>query len=120
MTTQGARLTHRYHYRLMSRIYKILNSGDWNIRYARISGNRELALRFGVGMNVVGCVDEESESIILDPRKDVLATLLHECLHIIYPDKRESEVARLERFMLTHLSSVQARRLHQLSAFCLI
>lgn len=114
------KLTHGYHYRLISRIYKILNSGEWDIRYARISGNRKLALRFGVGINVVGLVDEESDSIILDPRKDVLATLLHECLHIIYPEKRESEIAQLERFMLSHLSPVQARRLHQISAYCLI
>ncbi|MFC1702982.1 hypothetical protein ACFLZO_00770 [Patescibacteria group bacterium] len=80
----------------------------------------KLAERHGVALTTVGLVDAANDVIILDPRKDVLATLLHECLHIIYPDKRESKITDLERFMLSHLSSVQARRLHQLSAYCLI
>jgi hypothetical protein len=99
-------------YRLLSRVYALLNSGDWAVRYARISDDRRLQDKFGFSANTVGYCDNEEQVLYVDLRKDVLATIVHECLHAIFPDKEEQEIIDLEGLVMRHMSPVQARRLH--------
>ncbi len=109
----------RLHYRLMHRIYRLCASGEWRLRYGRIQGNAKLCRGHGLGPNIVGFVDAEPQIIWVDLRNDVIATFVHECLHVLVGDRfagrhaaEEREVQRLERLMMRHMSASQARRLH--------
>jgi hypothetical protein len=103
----------------MHRIYRLCAAGEWRLRYARIQGNKRLCRGHGLGSNIVGFVDVEPQIIWVDLRHDVIATFVHECLHVLIGDRyvrrpkaEEREVRRLEKLMMRHLSACQARRLH--------
>ena len=109
----------RLHYRLMHRIYVLCGSSEWRLRYGRIEGNKKLCGNHGLGPNIVGFVDEETQTIWVDHRNDVIATFVHECLHVLIGDKyvkrekaEEREVQRLEKLIVRHMSACQAHRLH--------
>jgi hypothetical protein len=99
-------------YRLLSRIYALLNSNEWTIRYARLSDDHRLWDKFGITANTVGYCDAAEQVLYIDLRQDVLATIVHECLHAIFPDKEEQEIIDLEDLVMRHMSPVQAKRLH--------
>lgn len=116
----GAAAERRRHYRLMRRIYALLDSGEWRVRYRRIAGEPRTCARLGVGLGTVGTVDDEEYIIYVDFRDEVLATLVHECLHVLLEgrythrqhDEEEAEVRRLEALVMRHMTATQARRLH--------
>ena len=54
--------------------------------------------------------------IILDPRREFIPTLVHECLHGIYPDYSERKVHHLERVIMQNITSRQVMSL--LRCFC--
>jgi hypothetical protein len=99
-------------YRLLSRVYALLNSGEWAIRYARIGDDCRLRDKFDVSANTVGYCDHGEQVLFIDLRKDVLATIVHECLHAIFYDKEEQEIIDLEELVMRHMTPVQAKRLH--------
>jgi len=100
--------------RYVSRIYRLLNAGEWTVRYATINDNADLCDRHGIARNTVGFVDEETMTIYVDHRFDVIATLVHECIHVFHPDWDEERVKGLERSIIAGISATQARRLHLL------
>jgi len=51
------------------------------------------------------------EQIVIDPRKKVLATFIHECLHVLYPDWLEGKVYETEKLMLHNMSNTQFKNL---------
>ncbi|HTM67708.1 MAG TPA: hypothetical protein VL426_00255 [Candidatus Binatia bacterium] len=118
----------RLHYRLMHRIYKLCGQYEWRLVYIDMFGNPRVSKRLGLtdrtGRPVTACVgmvDEETRTIFVDYREDVIATFVHECLHILIGDSfvgdgdgkaEEAEVQRLEKMMMRHMSPSQARRLH--------
>jgi len=106
------RLEKRRCYRLMSRIYALLNSGEWSLRYARLGDDHVLRDRFGLASNIVGFCDVTEQVMYIDHRKDVLATIIHECLHVLFEDKPEHEILELEDMIMRHLSARQATALH--------
>jgi hypothetical protein len=105
------RRTLRRLYRIVSRIYRLFNEDGWRVRYARITWNRPLCEEHGVDLDSVGFCDYENDEIWVDYRADVLATIVHECLHAIYPDMPEYEVRQLEKMVMDNLSPVQAKRI---------
>ena len=107
---------------LMSRIYGVFIREGWRIRYARIQGNKALCKKHGVRLSTIGFVDDEDDHLLLyiDFRHDTLATIVHECLHVIYPDLEEKEILKLEKFMMDNMSRIQATRLHRVTAEHLI
>lgn len=109
----------RRFYRLMSRIYAVLDSGEWSIAYARILGDVDFCLRIGIGTQNVGTVDDETETIFIDFREDVIATIVHEVIHVIYPDAPEERVKELECFVMENMSPLQAKRIHIRAGMCL-
>ena len=117
----------RLTYRLMHRIYGILNSGEWRIVYVKMWDNPPVCRKLGLESNKVGTVDFVEGIIFVDYRQDVLATVVHECIHIILEDRygpgqedeNEEETQRLEKVVMGNMSRCQAMRLHRLVTECL-
>jgi hypothetical protein len=110
-------------YRLLSKIYAILGDPDWRVRLVRLYDDAALGHRLGVGTNKVGTVDVEERIIYVDFRDELLATVVHECLHVILDgrfegrrahEREEEEVQRLEKLIMRRMSRCQARRLLRL------
>lgn len=55
--------------------------------------------------------------IILDPKKEFIPTLIHECLHGMYPRYKERKIRSLETFIMNRITSHQVIDL--LRSFCL-
>lgn len=121
MTTNAtaSRRDRRRAYRLLSRIYALLNSNEWIIRFARLHENRRLREKFGFNADTVGLCDDDSQTLYVDHREDILATIVHECLHAIFPDKEEPAIKSLEGLIMNNMSPTQARRLYLIAAQCL-
>jgi hypothetical protein len=111
----------------MHRIYGILNSGEWRIVYVRMWDNPAVCRKLGLESNKVGTVDFAEGVIFVDYRQDVLATVVHECIHIILEDRyapgeedaNEGETQRLEKLVMDNMSRCQAMRLHAIVTGCL-
>lgn len=91
-------------YRMVSRIYK------------EIRNNQHIAFK-----KLRGCQGEYDfcgDEITIDYRREVLPTLIHEFIHKWHPEKSESWVLKMERFVIQHLSPSQAK--HLLRFLCYI
>jgi hypothetical protein len=107
-------------YYLVSRIYRLLRQNEWHVRLLRIPedlteeqrhdlGQKRGLCRGRTGQQVIhGFLEDGTGEICLDYRLDLLPTLVHECLHLLYEDLPEKAVYRLERLVMRHLSSRQA------------
>lgn len=104
-------------YRLVSKMYALLNSGDWAVRLERIDGEEDTCLRLDVPLDTEGVCDFDRQKIYADYRYNVLTTLVHECLHALYPDHSEDEIMCLEKFVMDNISRTQARRLLEMALF---
>jgi len=102
--------------RLMKKIFKILESGELKIVYKKSSKYR-------------GYFISDNKIIALDPRDEVIQTLVHECLHALFFERKiklfagESEedmVLYLEKFCRRYMSYAQAIYLTELLAKCLV
>ena len=117
----------RLHYGLIRRIYALCRSGKWRLRFANIYRNPHVSAQVRMMIadgaclwNAEGCVDPVRNMIYVDYRYDVLATLMHECLHILLGEsysagqakEEEREVRRLECLIMRNLSPMQAKRIH--------
>jgi len=110
-------------YRLMCRIYEVLNSSDWRVRLTRLESDEAACRRYGIPVNSVGTIDEvlrETPEIVVDFRKDIIPILVHECLHVIYEDLPEEDILSLERFVIDHMTPLQAKRVLQLASCALV
>lgn len=114
----------RRHYRLMHLVYGILRSEKWQVRYVRLYGNLSASRKLGLDVNdAIGTVDVDKKIIYVDFRYEVIATVVHECLHVLLDERfsgkraheeEEAKVQRLERLIMKRVSRVQATRLHRL------
>jgi len=64
-----------------------------------------------------GCgeYDYSTDIMVLDYRRDIVSTLIHELLHKWHPDKCETWVLRHEKLIINSLSSTQIK--HIIKAF---
>ena len=100
-------------HRLMSRIYGLLLDSAWRLRYADLTNDRRLRERLGLeDTDCVGFCDDEEQILYVDHHEDVIATIVHECLHAVLPEAEEEEIMALEELVMRHMSPTQARRLH--------
>jgi hypothetical protein len=107
---------------LMHRIYRVLRTDDFVLRFDRMVGNPETHARHGVDMNSAGTVDDPHEdmgTITVDHRYDIIASVVHECLHVIYPEATEEQIQALERFVIRDMHPAQAKRLLILMTHCI-
>ena len=116
----------RLTYKIMSRIYGLLSSGEWQIIYVKMFGNQKLCAKLSLDSNTVGTVDPSEQVIFVDFREDILATVVHECIHVFLEDRfpgdhdaEEKETQRLEKIVMANMSRCQATRLHHLISLCL-
>lgn len=98
-------------YRIQSRIYDLFNKERWKIRYARINQEYDVCVKHEIKSVTSGFVDNHERIIWIDYREDVVPAIVHECLHIIYPDLPEYKIRRLESFMMRNMSRIQIVRL---------
>ncbi|MBI3290896.1 hypothetical protein HYZ76_01280 [Candidatus Falkowbacteria bacterium] len=62
-----------------------------------------------------GNTGETDHSVItIDPRGEVIATFIHECLHVLYPDWSEDKVIKTEDEIVQCLGHRQAKNLVRL------
>ncbi len=71
---------------IWKRILKVLNSGEKKIIFDS---------RNNLKGKVLPSVDKKPDAIVLNPQKDILPTLVHECLHIIFPELPENKIENL-------------------------
>ena len=96
-------MTRTQNYRWMQRIYKLLR--DPETRVALRHFKPELA----------GLAYAETQTMFIDPRKDLVCTIVHECLHLLLPDTPldadngncSKKVQRLERDITNSMSDRQ-------------
>ena len=84
-------------YAFMRTLYFLLKYKDFHVRFFRSTERR----------GEVG-IDENDEWICsLNPKEEVLSTLVHEVLHVKYPDMSEKRVLAKEREIMAQLSHRQ-------------
>ena len=49
--------------------------------------------------------------VVLDPNKEFLATLIHECVHGIYPQYKEKKVLSIESYIMKNASPIQFKNI---------
>jgi len=86
-------------YRLISAIYKLCREGEWRVKFTKLRKD-------------VGVIDPERKIIYIDPwKEETLSTFMHECMHVIFGNRKEREVIRLENMLMENISRTQAQRL---------
>lgn len=56
---------------------------------------------------LTNCID----TIIINPKKDIIPTFIHECLHILYPAWSETKIIRWENKIINNISIKQINNL---------
>ena len=60
--------------------------------------------------NLCGVCVYEDDLIILDPRRDLIKTAYHECVHYIHPEWSESQVLYAESRLMNVISNLETAR----------
>ena len=107
---------HKRLYYLVHRIYRLLSAGEWRIVFERIHDNRKVCLEQDVHLTSIGFCDYGNEILCVDYRYDILGTIVHECLHAIFQDKKERDIKKLEKFVMNNITPLQAKRIMLLAA----
>lgn len=88
-------------------------------KFYRILENKE-EIRFELNRKIKHCGEisfwvDAPAMILVNPDKrtkgGIMSTIIHELLHIIYPDDSEPEILRLEKIMYKHLTDRQLTNL---------
>ena len=82
----------KYH---LSKIHKVLNNPEYEFLIGIIPDN----------WNMEGMTN--GDQVILDPRGQLIPTVIHECLHLAYPKWDEEKVSQIEKKLTQGLSAKQ-------------
>lgn len=91
----------------MDELVERQNWQDWRKIKEIIRSGVKVKLRWMPPRHGEICLNE----IVLNPRYDLLPTLLHECFHFLYPDRDEIWIRRRETELSQWLSMNQWRTL---------
>ncbi len=97
--------------RIVSGIYRLFNHEGWRVRLDRVFMERKLCDREDISLGTEGLLDIDEKVITVDFRFRLLPTLVHECLHVLYPDLPEFRILSLEKFVIDNISRTQARNI---------
>lgn len=92
-------MTKREADRLLHRCYKLLADPDVKMKFNKLHHS------------TAGVAFPWSNSMVVDPAKDALATVLHECIHLLLPNAPEKKVLSLERGLIKHMTHRQWKNL---------
>jgi len=100
-------VTRTQNYRWMQRIYKLLQDPETRVALRKFKPTIE------------GIAYSELQLMYIDPRRNFLSTLIHECLHLLLPDSPldtndgecSKQVLRLEEQIVNSLSDRQWKNL---------
>ena len=100
-------MTRSESYRWMRKIYKVLQDPETKVALRKFKPD------------LAGIAYAEIQSMFIDPRKDLINTIVHECLHLILTDAPldadngncSKRVQRLEREITNAMSDRQWRNL---------
>ena len=104
------------HILLLEVICFLLNPGTWQFSLGELHKGSLLNDSFDGRHDLAGVTLYATKRIFLDYRRDVLPTLIHECLHALHPDWSERRVARWEKRIVKVLTPGEATALHGLLA----
>lgn len=93
-------LTNPQVYRITHQIYSFLEKGETKIIWKNLHNEC-----------FYGYCDEESDDIVIDPRKELLSTVVHEILHKIHDYWTETKVRQWERKIMNALTPKQVTHL---------
>ncbi len=98
---------------LARRVIRFLKEGDeWEISFMPIASDERLRKSLGFGDPIDGALREDRNLIVIDhARANFFAVLIHECLHVVYPDVDEKGIQELEDLVRKHLTARQAKHL---------
>ncbi len=102
-------LGRKEYYLWMRRIFKLLGSGEWEVRLVRIFNQRGGALS--------GFINPGEKIIYIDVTHDIIPTIIHECLHAYFVDsmkvikKEETTAQEIEFFLVLLLTPLHIIRL---------
>jgi len=83
----------------LHRCYKLLDDPETVLRHKKFKGNLH-----GIAFAVI-------QSMTVDFRKDALSTIIHECLHILYPCQPEKWVLKVEKGVVDNMTQLQFQNL---------
>ena len=83
----------------LHRCYKLLADPETVLKHRRFKGNLH------------GIAYAAFQGMIVDFRKDALSTIIHECLHVMYPDWPEKKVLDHEAGIVNRMSQLQFQSL---------
>jgi hypothetical protein len=83
-------------YKLISMLYKFLKEYPKNTSLKKIYGQR-----------ILGYYDYGTDQIVIDYRKDIIATAFHELFHYLHPEWSESMVKYAESRMINFCTSLE-------------
>lgn len=92
-------MTKREADKLLHRCYRLLRNPEYSVSLRKISPG------------VSGIAVPWLNSIVVNPHKDALRTILHECIHLLSPDMSETNVLKAEAALAKHLSARQWKNL---------
>lgn len=83
---------------------------QWDVRFMPVMSDPRAYRSIGFTGPIAGATLWDRNLMVIDPcYKDVLAVLIHECLHAVFPDASEAKVQQLETLVRGHLTPRQAR-----------
>ena len=104
-------MTHR-HVMYLKRIQRFIKKP--NVRFLI----HEIPITNEHGFCLTSSSSRDPILIILDPNKEFIPTLIHECLHGMYPKYKERRIRSLERFIMNRITASQVVELLRVFSVC--
>jgi len=87
-------------YKLISMLYKFLKEYPKNTSLKKIYGQR-----------ILGYYDYGTDQIVIDYRKDIIPTLIHEFIHRTHPELCETDVLKKEKEIMIVITPRQCKHI---------
>lgn len=119
----GKRSSRRRAHYLVRRVINFLrdNEEGYRIRLQPLKGNKKLCIKkYKMRMTTLcGLVDDIACFIVVDFRKNLIGIIVHEVLHILYPDATERQIMTMQNLIMRHMTEKQAIEIWIYAAQCM-